>query len=91
MGYAFDIVAERKVLEDRRVTDRVRIRKVEVRLRNRKEEAVEVKVSENIEGDWTIEQENFDHRKEDAHTAEWIIPVGADEEVVLEYTARIRY
>ncbi len=91
IGSAFDIVAERKVLGDKRIFDKVRERTVEIRLRNRKDEAVEVKVLEQIEGDWTIERESFEHRKESAWTAEWTIPVGPDGEAVLEYTARIRY
>lgn len=91
VGYAFDIVAERKVADERRISDRVRTRTVEIELRNRKDVAVEVVVREGIEGDWTIEEEGLPHRKEDAHTAEWTVPVKAGEIAVLRYTVRIRY
>jgi hypothetical protein len=91
VGYAFDIAAERKVLDENRLSERLQTRTVEIKIRNRKEEDVRVKVWEGIEGDWTIERENFDHRQEDARTAEWTIPVPAGAEVVLTYTARIQY
>jgi hypothetical protein len=91
VGYAFDIAAEKKILSEERRTERLRVRTVEIRLRNRKEEAIEVKVWEGIEGDWTIERETSPSRREDAHTAEWVLPVGKNEETVLTYTVRIQY
>ncbi|MBM3320921.1 MAG: DUF4139 domain-containing protein [Candidatus Eisenbacteria bacterium] len=91
IGYAFDIAAEKKILSEERRTERLRVRTVEIRLRNRKEEAIEVKVWEGIEGDWTIERETHPSRREDAHTAEWVLPVGKNEETVLTYTVRIQY
>jgi hypothetical protein len=91
VGYAFDIAAERKVLNEERRTDRLYVRTVEIKIRNRKEEPIRVKVWEAIEGDWTIEQETFEHRQEDARTAEWTIPIGKNEEAVLTYTVRIRF
>jgi hypothetical protein len=91
VGYAFDIAAERKVLNEERRTDRLYVRTVEVKIRNRKEEPIRVKVWEVIEGDWTIEQETFEHRQEDARTAEWTVPIGKNEEAVLTYTVRIRF
>jgi len=91
IGYAFDLVGEKKITEERRITDRERLRTVEITLRNRKDSAVEIKVWDRIEGDWAIEQESRPHRKEDVRTAEWIVPVPADGEEVLTYTVRIRY
>ncbi|MFH1277724.1 MAG: DUF4139 domain-containing protein [Candidatus Eisenbacteria bacterium] len=91
VGYAFDIVGERKVTDERRISDRIRTRTVEIELRNRKEEAVEVVVREGIEADWEMEEESLAHRKEDAQTAEWTVPLQAGEVSVLRYTVRIRY
>ncbi|MBN1826185.1 MAG: DUF4139 domain-containing protein [Candidatus Eisenbacteria bacterium] len=91
VGYAFDLVGERKVLAERRIADRVRERDVEIRLRNRKEEPVEIKVRERVEAEWSMEKESHPHRREDAGTAEWVVAVGADEEMVLTYTVRVRY
>lgn len=91
VGYAFDIVGERTVTDERRISDRVRDRTVEIKIRNRKDEAVDVVVRESIEADWTIDLESLPHRKEDAHTAEWTVGVPPDEEQVVTYTVRIRY
>lgn len=91
VGYAFDIVGERKVLNESRISDRVKERTVEITLRNRKENPVRVKIRERIEGDWSVEQESFPHERKDVRTAEWTVPVGPDEEVVHQYMVRIRY
>lgn len=91
IGKAFDVVGERKELSHERISDRVQQRTIEIRLRNRKEEKIQVVVEENIYGDWKITQSSAPHTKKDAHTAEFRIDVPADEEVVLTFTVRSQY
>ena len=88
VGKAFDIVAERVELSQDRITDRVSDRKVQVKLRNRKTEAVEVVVQESVWGDWEIREASIPSFKKDARTAEFRVPVAADTEAILTFTVR---
>lgn len=91
VGNAFDVVAERKVLANRRISDRANEQQIEIELRNRKDTEVTVRVVERLSGDWTVLSETHPHRREDAYTAEWKIAVPADGEVKLQYTARWKW
>jgi hypothetical protein len=88
VGKAFDIVAERTELSQDRITDTVFDRKVQVKLRNRKTEAIEVVVQESIWGDWEIRDASLPFVKKDARTAEFRVPVAADTEAILTFTVR---
>ena len=88
VGKAFDIVAERVELSQDRVTDRVIDRSIQVKLRNRKTEAVEVVVQESVWGDWEIRNPSLPFVKKDARTAEFLVPVAADTEAILTFTVR---
>ena len=88
MGKAFDIVAERTELSQDRVTDRVTDRKIQIKLRNRKTEAVEVVVQESVYGDWDIRDASLPFEKKDSRTAEFRVPVAADTEAILTFTVR---
>jgi hypothetical protein len=91
LGNAFDVVGERKQTESRKITDRTREETYEVRLRNHKEDDVEVVVVEHLWGDWQIIRSSHEYRKKDAHTAEYPLQVPADGETVLIYTVRFRW
>jgi hypothetical protein len=88
VGKAFDIVAERVELSQDRITDRVFDRSIQVKLRNRKTEAVEVVVQESVWGDWEIRNPSLPFVKKDARTAEFRVPVAADTEAILTFTVR---
>ncbi len=89
LGNAFDVVAERTMKNQVRISDRVSEQSFEVKFRNRKTEPVTIVAQDRFWGDWKITQESFPSTKKDARTAEWSIPVGPDGEVVLTYTVRI--
>ncbi len=91
MGNAFDVVGERTDLAQRRISDRVNEADVEVRIRNRKTEAIQVVVTEQLWGDWEILRSSIPSKKKDANTAEFLVDVGADQEAVLTYTVRTRF
>jgi len=90
VGDAFDIVPERSEKDYRRITQQVMERDYEVKIRNRKEEAVTVVVVDHVYGDWTVMQASHEHRKVSARKIEFDLDVAADQEVVLTYTVRYR-
>ncbi|MBU1701693.1 MAG: hypothetical protein KJ970_14630 [Candidatus Eisenbacteria bacterium] len=90
LGDAFDLVAERKVLDRRRLSDRVWEEDVEVSLRNRKEKGdVEIIVEERLSGEWTILQSSHAYKQIEAQGVEFRIPVPAGGEVKLMFTSRM--
>ena len=88
LGNAFDVVGERIQTNHRQISDRVAEDDFQIKLRNHKTEDIVVTVIEHNWGDWTITQQSHQSAKKDASKAEWEIPVKADGETVLTYTAR---
>jgi len=91
VGNAFDIVGERKVMDRRRITDRMTEQKVEIELRNHKDEDVTIKVVEKFGSYWKIDESSIEYEKEDASTAIFKVPVKADSETTLSFTVRTWY
>ncbi|HKJ18982.1 MAG TPA: hypothetical protein VJ984_16635 [Xanthomonadales bacterium] len=89
MGNAFDVVGER-VQTDFRVDTRTRNawETFEIKLRNHKEESVEVKVLENLyrAANWTIENPSQDFEKENSNRIRFDVEVDPEEEKVITYT-----
>jgi len=88
VGKAFDVVAERKQTDSRRLSDRVNETAFEIAVRNRKREAVTVVVVEHPYGDWEIVQRSHEFAKKDAFTIEFPVKVPAGAEVKVTYTVR---
>ncbi|MCC7142711.1 MAG: DUF4139 domain-containing protein [Candidatus Eisenbacteria bacterium] len=91
MGNAFDVVGERADKEQRRISDRAEERDVEIKLRNRKDEAVQVIVREHFWGSWTLVRSSLPSTKKDASTAEFQVDVPRDGEAVLTFTVRTQW
>lgn len=89
LGSAFDVVGERKQIDYRRVTDRIREEAYEIKLRNHKDTEVEVVVTEHLSGDWKIIKASHPYERKDARTLELKVPVKKDSEAVINY--RVRY
>jgi hypothetical protein len=88
-GSAFDIVGERrrtdyKVDTSRRTLDEA----FEIKVRNHKKEAVEIRVVEKLYRwvNWDILAESDHHTKLDAQTVEFRVPVPPEKEQVVTYT-----
>ncbi len=81
-GKAFDIIGERKELEVKRQGDE---RLIELKVRNRKDEPVEVIVAEHLYGDWDILDSTPGWEKKRADLIEWKVKLNPDEEKVLTY------
>jgi len=91
VGKAFDIVVERQQTDMKRISDRVREESYEVKLRNHKDDAVEISVLDYFWGDWEILNSSLPYVKKSSQQVEFKVPVKPDEEVVLTYRVRITY
>jgi hypothetical protein len=91
LGEAFDITAERKQTNYRKIADSVSESSWRIELRNAKDEAVVVKVQEPMPGDWEMVQESQKHTKESARVASWNVAVPAGGTTVLEYAVRVKW
>ncbi len=90
IGNAFDVAVERVQKEYRRISDRVSEQDIEVKLRNRKKEAVTIVVVDHAWGDWEITRSSLPLRKVSASKFEFDVEARPDQEVVLTYTIRNR-
>ena len=91
IGNAFDVVAERKQTDYKKIADRVYEMAYEITLRNHKETAVTVQLNEPIGGDWEIVSSTFEAKKMEAFAAQFNVPVKANGESVLKYRIRVRW
>jgi hypothetical protein len=91
MGNAFDVVGERKQTDFRLdLRGRQLWETFEIRLRNHKDEAVDVEVLENLYrmANWTIENASQRHGKENSNRISFRVTVPSEGEKVIRYTAR---
>jgi hypothetical protein len=92
LGSAFDVVGERRQV-DFAVDSKARWleEEFEIRLRNHKEQPVEVLVKENLYrwSNWKILSKTHEFTKEDARTIHFPVKVAKDGEAVVRY--RVRY
>ncbi len=91
MGNAFDIVVERQQTETRKLGDRSREDSWQVVIRNHKKESVVLTVVEHVWGEWEVRKSSHPHRKKDARTLEFDVPVKAEGEATLQYTVLFRW
>lgn len=91
MGDAFDVVAERKQTDWRKIADNIYEAAFEISLRNHKDEPVRISVIEPMLRDWEILTSSHTHKKIEAHTAQFEIPVAKDSETKLTYRARYKF
>ncbi len=88
LGDAFDIIGERKVVERRKITDRISEQDIEIELRNHKKENITVKVVQKFYGYWEIRKSSHKYEKKDANTIEFNIGIKKDDKVKVIYTVR---
>ena len=91
LGEAFDITAERRQTNYRRIADNVVESSWRIELRNAKDEAVTVRVQEPMPGDWEMVQESLKHGKDSARVASWQVAVPPGDKVQLDYTVRVKW
>jgi hypothetical protein len=91
VGNAFDVVAERRQTEYRRVSDRVHQSEWEIKLRNHKKEKVTVQVEEAMSGDWEVLKSSHKSERKDASTLRFEVDVQPGGETVVTYRVQTRY
>ena len=86
-GRAFDVVGKRKVLnyDRQRKSEEASI---EIKITNTKDQDANVKLIENISGEWVIRDESTMYMKKDASTIYFPITVPANSEMLVTYTYR---
>ena len=96
LGDAFDITADKKQTSFKKAHaigkyNYAYTASFEIKLKNAKNEEVEVVVQEPIPGDWKMKKQSHTHEKVASGTAEWKIKVPAEAETTLSYQVLIRY
>jgi hypothetical protein len=91
LGNAFDIVGERNIIDQKKITDRMTEQTIEIKLRNHKDSDVNVKVIENFGRYWEVRSSTYEYNKKDATTAEFMVPVAADGDSTLTIVVRKWY
>jgi hypothetical protein len=91
IGNAFDIVAERKQTDYKKLSDRLYEFEYEITVRNHKALPITVEVNEPIGGDWEMVSSTYKFTKTAAFAAQFDVPVDKDGTSVLKYRVRVRY
>ncbi len=88
IGNAFDVVAERKQTDYKRIDTHVWEMEFEITLRNHKESPITVEVNEPIGGDWEMLSSTYKFNKTAAFAAQFKVPVDKNGTSVLKYRIR---
>jgi hypothetical protein len=91
IGNAFDVVAEHKQTDYKRIDTHTWEMEFEITLRNHKDSPVTVQVNEPIGGDWEMLSSTYKYTKTAAFAAQFIVPVAKDGTSVLKYRIRARW
>jgi hypothetical protein len=91
VGNAFDVVAERKQTDYRRLAKELSEEEFQITIRNHKDGPVTVEVREPVGGDWEMVNSNYKATKLDAATVGFTVPVEKDGSATLDYRVRVHY
>jgi hypothetical protein len=91
IGNAFDVVAERKQMDFKKIANTVYEMEFEITLRNHKDIPINVEVNEPIGGDWEILNSTYPAKKTEAFAAQFNVPVKPNGESVLKYRIRVKW
>ena len=91
IGNAFDVVAERKQTDYKRLSDRLYEFEYEITLRNHKDAPITVEANEPIGGDWEMVSSTYKFTKTAAFAAQFQVPVDKNGTSVLKYRVRVRW
>ena len=91
VGKSFDVVATRKRLNFKRISDRVFEQTFEIGVRNRKETAETVHLLERHYGDWRVMSNSMKFEKLDAMTMQFVVDLKAGETQKVTYTVRTQW
>jgi len=91
IGNAFDVIAERKQTDYKRIDTHTWEMEFEITLRNHKDTPITVEVNEPIGGDWEMLNSTYKLTKTAAFAAQFRVPVAKDGTSVLRYRIRARW
>ena len=91
VGNAFDVVAERKQTDFKKIDTHVWEMEFEITLRNHKDIPITVQVNEPIGGDWEMLSSSFKFTKTAAFAAQFNVPVDKNGTSVLKYRIRAHW
>ncbi len=91
IGEAFDVKAERKQTDYKKIRRDVVETEWEISVRNHKDEEIVVFVQESVPGDWSVESANFPYEKKSSSVLEFSVPVEKNGESKLKYRVLVKY
>jgi hypothetical protein len=91
IGNAFDVVAERKQTDYKKIASNVYEMEFEITLRNHKDIPITVQVNEPIGGSWEMLSSSYKFTKTAAFAAQFQVPVDKSGTSVLKYRVRVTY
>lgn len=91
IGNAFDVVAERKQTDFKKIDIHTWEMEFEITLRNHKDSPITVEVNEPIGGDWEMLSSSYKFTKTAAFAAQFQVPVDKNSTSVLKYRVRVRW
>ncbi len=91
LGEAFDILATRKQTAWQKLAADTYEAAFEIRIRNRKQEDIHVRLVEPVPGDWQVIHTTHDVFKTASARLEITVPVKKDGETVVAYRVRMRF
>lgn len=91
IGNAFDVIAERKQTDYKKLAPNLWEMEYEITLRNHKDTPVTVQVNEPIGGDWEMLSSTYTGTKTEAFAAQFYVPVKTNGTSVLKYRVRVKW
>jgi len=91
MGTAFDVKAERKRTDHKKIGRNKNSDTFEIKIRNHKVDEIRIVVSEELYGYWDIIEKSDDFAKKDFQTIEFDVRVPAGAEKAITYTVEYGY
>jgi hypothetical protein len=91
IGNAFDVIAERKQTDYKKVDTHTWEMEFEITLRNHKDIPITVEVNEPISGDWEMLSSSYKFTKTAAWAAQFHVPVDKNGTSVLKYRIRAHW
>jgi len=91
IGNAFDVVAEHKQTDYRKIDTHTYEMEYEVTLRNHKDIPIVVQVNEPIGGSWEMLSSTYKYEKTAAFAAQFNVPLAKDGTSVLKYRVRVQW
>jgi hypothetical protein len=88
IGNAFDITAETKIIDRKRISTKIEETEIEMKLNNRKDEAIDIEIEKKLYGFWEITESNYTYEKKNANTVIFNLPLAANSSESVKFKVR---